>query len=213
MMGKRVKKNKFLNAVTNIGTWIANFFYLQLFWIIYSVKGLIVLGIFPATFAAVQVIYKWFESMEFDFSIHETFQDAYRDSYKQANIVGYISLLVVAILYVDLRVSNVFIQSIFLHTMLLFFSFAVLSVGMYLFTVMSRYEYSVKNVFKQSFFVALATPINTLAAGVALVLSVALLSNYLFLAIFFGVPILLMPIVWFTYSGLLAAEGKKASTD
>lgn len=212
-MNNRVKKNKFLNAVTNIGTWIANFFYLQLFWILYSVKGLLVLGIFPATFAAVQVIYKWFENMEFDFSIHETFKASYNEGFKRANIVGYISLLVVAILYVDLRISNVFIQSIFLHTMLLFFSFAVLSVGLYLFTVMSRYEYSVKHIFKQSFFVALATPINTLAAGVALILAVALLSNFLFLAVFFGVPIILMPIVWFTYSGILAAESKKASVE
>lgn len=212
-MNNRVKKNKFLNAVTNIGTWIANLFYLQLFWVIYSVKGLLVLGIFPATLAAVQVIYKWFESMEFDFSIHETFKSSYKEGFKRANIVGYISLLVVGILYVDLRISNVFIQSIFLHTMLLFFSFAVLSVGLYLFTVMSRYEYSVKHIFKQSFFVALATPINTLAAGIGLVLSVALLSNFLFLAIFFGVPIILMPIVWFTYSGLLAAESKKGSVE
>lgn len=212
-MNNRVKKNKFLNTITNIGAWIANFFYLQLFWVAYSVKGLLVLGIFPATLAAVQVIYKWFESMEFDFPIHQTFKAAYHEDFKQANIIGYLSLLVVAILYIDLRVSNVFIQSIFLHTMLLFFSFAVLSVGLYLFTVMSRYDYSVKNIFKQAFFVALATPINTLAAGIGLVLSVALLSNYLFLGIFFGVPIILLPMVWFTYKGILVAETKKASTD
>lgn len=212
-MNNRVKKNKFLNALTNIGTWVANLFYLQLFWILYSIKGLLVLGIFPATFATVQVIYKWFEDKAADLSIHETFKTSYTESFKQANSVGYISLLVVGILYVDLRISNVFIQSIFLHTMLLFFSFAVLSVGMYLYTVMSRYDYSVKHVFKQSFYVALATPINTLAAGVALVLAVALLSNYRFLTIFFGVPIILMPIVWFTYSGILAAESKRATTD
>ena len=29
-MNNRVKKNKFLSAVTNLGTWIANLFYLQL---------------------------------------------------------------------------------------------------------------------------------------------------------------------------------------
>ena len=212
-MNNRVKKNKFLSAVTNLGTWIANLFYLQLFWIIYSIKGLLVLGIFPASLAAVRVIYKWFDTQEFDFSIHETFKIAYREGFKKANIVGFLSLFVVVILYVDLRISNVFIQSIFLHTMLLFFSFAVLSVGLYLFTVMSRYEYTVRQVFKQSFFVALATPINTLAASVALVLSVSLLSNFLFLAVFFAVPIILFPIVWFTYNGILTAETKRASAE
>lgn len=212
-MNNRVKRNKFLNTITSIGAWIANFFYLQLFWVIYSVKGLVVLGIFPATLAAAQVIYQWFDSMEFDFPIHQTFKAAYHENFKQANIIGYLSSLAVAILYIDLRVSNVFIQSIFLHTMLLFFSLAVLSVGLYLFTVMARYDYSVKHIFKQAFFVALATPINTLAAGIGLVLSVALLSNYLFLGIFFGIPIILMPIVWFTYKGILVAETKRASTD
>lgn len=209
-MDKRVKENKFLNNVIMLGTWIYQLFLLQILWFFYALKGLILGGIFPATAGAVKVFYRWFSEKSADFSIQDQLNETFRSEFKKANAVGYSSLAIILILYIDLRVSNVFIQSIFLHTMLLLFSGLILSVGLYLFTVLTRYDFTLLNIFKQSFFIALSVPIYTVAAAVSLILSVALLSNYAFLLIFFGIPIILAPIVWFTYSGMLVAETKRA---
>lgn len=205
----KAKENKFLKHVTNLGLWISHVFSLQLLWLVYSLKGLMIGGVFPATASTVSILYRWFDEKEANFSIQEEFKNTYRTEFKIANAIGYISLMIAGILYVDLRVSNVFIQSIFLHTALLFFSAMVLSVGLYLFTVLRRYDFSVKDVFKQSFFVALSVPIYTIAAVIALILSVSLLINFSFLLVFFGVPIILAPVVWFTYNGVLIAEEKR----
>src|SRR5699024_6518300 len=126
----KAKENKFLKHVTNLGTWLSNVFLLQLLWLGYSLKGLFVGGIFPATASAVIVLYRWFDEKEATYSVQEEFKHTYQAEFKIANAIGYISLMIIAILYVDLRVSNVFIQSIFLHTALLFFTAMILSVGL-----------------------------------------------------------------------------------
>lgn len=208
-MEQKQKSNKFLNTVMNGGTWIYNIFLLQFLWILYSIKGVIVLGVFPSTAGIVQVVYRWFNKKEVDFSISTEFKRGYRSQFKRANLIGYILLAAGAIFYLDLRVSNVFIQSIFLHTLLLFLGLLVLCMGLYTFTVLARYDYSLGNIFKQSFFVALSAPVYTTAAVISLLMVIELLRNYLFLLLFFGLPLLIIPVVWFTYSGIVTAEKRR----
>lgn len=208
-MTDNIKKNKFLNALVSFGMWIYNFFILQLFWILYSLKGFIILGVFPASASVVKVMYTWFEEKETNLSIKEEFSQTYETYFKRSNQIGYIMLLTFAILYVDLRVSNVFIQSIVVHTLLLFLTFLILCVSLYTYTIMVRYDFSLKNIFKQSFFIALSVPIYTFSAAVGLILAVTLMRNYFFLFFFFGIPLLFLPIVWFTYTGAIKAEEKR----
>lgn len=208
-MKEKNKENKFISAVTTIGNWIANFFFLHLLWILYSLRGLIIAGLLPSTAAVTHVMYKWFNNKDDNFKIREEFNTAYKEHFKQANQIGYIVLIIFAMLYVDLRVSNVFIQSIFFHTLLLFITFFVLSFSLFLFTVMVRYDFSLKNIFKQAFFVTLSVPIYSIATSVGLLLVVSLMRNYIFLAFFFGISLLLLPVVWFTYTGVLKAEEKR----
>ena len=208
-MKEQNEKNKFISIITNIGNWVSNFFFLHLLWLVYSLRGFIILGIFPSTAAVSQVMYKWFDTKEKTFKVREQFDKAYKEYFKLANQIGYIVLLVFGMLYVDLRVSNVFIQSIILHTFLLFITLLALCISFFLFTIMIRYEFSLKNIFKQSFFVALSVPIYSVSAVVGLILTLSLMKNYIFLAFFFGISLLFLPIVWFTYTGVKKAEERR----
>lgn len=208
-MSDNIKKSKFLNALISFGMWIYNFFILQLFWVLHSLKGFIVFGVFPANASVTRVMYRWFDEKGESFSIKEEFSQAYKAYFKRSNQIGYMMLLAFAIVYIDLRVSNVFIQSIILHTLILFLGFLVLCVGLYTYTIMIRYNFSLKNTLKQSFFIALSVPLFTLSAVVGLIIVITLMRNYLFLLFFFGIPLFFLPIVWFTYTGAIKAEEKR----
>lgn len=208
-MERKDKENKFLNTIINAGNWIYNLALLQFLSIAYTLRGFVVLGFFPSMVAVVKVVYRWFDKKEVDFSIWKEFQEGYKTFFKPANQIGYFLLLVSVIFYVDLRISNVFIQSIILHSGLLFLGFVLICMSLYTFTTLVRYDFSVKNVLKQSFFVAYSVPIFTLSAVVSLIMVTELLRNYLFIALFFGIPFLIIPVVWFTYTGLKKAEERK----
>lgn len=208
-MERKDKENKFLNTIINAGNWIYSLALLQFLSLVYTLRGFVILGFFPSLAAVVKVAYRWFDKKEVDFSIWKEFQAGYKSYFKAANQIGYVLLLLGAIFYIDLRISNVFIQSILLHSGLLFLGFALICMSLYTFTTLVRYDFSVKNVLKQSFFVAYSVPIFTLSAVVSLILVTELLRNYLFLAMFFGIPFFIIPVVWFTYTGLKKAEERK----
>lgn len=209
-MEQKQKSNKFLNTIMIAGNWIYNIFLLQFLWLLYTLRGVVFFGVFPSIAGIVHVAYRWFSTKEIDFSVSEEFRRGYLSQFKQANQIGYILLAAAAIFYLDIRVSNVFIQSIILHTLLLFLGLLVLCMALYTFTVLARYEYSLGNIFKQSFFVALSAPVYTAAAVISSLMVIELLRNYLFLLLFFGIPLLIIPVVWFTYTGILTAEKRKA---
>lgn len=201
--------NQFLDSIIKLGSWIYNFFMLQALWVLYSLKGVVVLGVFPATISVSQVLYRSFKEENLNFSIFSEFKDAYNTNFKRSNQVGYIYLLIYLFLYVDLRISNVFIQSIILHTILILLLLIVIALSLYSFIVIIRYELSLKNIFKQSFFVALSVPTHTIAAIVGLVLIIRFIIKFNLFLVFFGIPLLLLPVIWFTYTGCLKAEEQK----
>jgi len=212
-MSKETKNNRFLKVVTSLGLAIYNLFLLQILWIFYSLKGFLFLGIFPAGVSVANILYNWFDEDKRN-TIASDFKETYSSKFKKSNQLGYIFLLVFVILYIDLRISNIFIQSIIVHTLLLFLTLLAVSVTVYGFVVIVRYNYSsLKNILRQSFFIALSVPIYTVAALVGLILVSYLLYNYVFLFLFFGIPLFLIPIVWFTYKGALKAEQKKMDLD
>lgn len=201
--------NQFLDSIIKLGSWIYNFFMLQALWVLYSLKGVVVLGVFPATISVSQVLYRSFKEENLNFSIFSEFKDAYNTNFKRSNQVGYIYLLIYLFLYVDLRISNVFIQSIILHTILILLLLIVIALSLYSFIVIIRYELSLKDIFKQSFFVALSVPTHTIAAIVGLVLIIRFIIKFNLFLVFFGIPLLLLPVIWFTYTGCLKAEEQK----
>lgn len=211
-MSKSTKDNRFINFIIKLGQVIYDMFLLQILWIFYSLKGFILLGIFPATVAVVNIYYKRLQGNE-NLSITKEFKESYDLNFKQANQVGYLHAVILGLLYIDLRVSTLYIQSIILHTFLLLLTLLAVTVCIYSFIIIVRYDFSLSQVIKQAFFVSLSVPVYTIATLVGIILISVLMYNYIFLLLFFGIPLILIPVVWFTYEGLKAAEAKRKELD
>src|SRR5690606_34729027 len=68
-------------------------------WLLFSLLGLVILGIFPATASMYTVIRKWLNNEE----VHtfRVFSETYRKEFMQTNKIGWLLALMGLILYLD----------------------------------------------------------------------------------------------------------------
>src|SRR5699024_12292779 len=75
--------------IFDMGNWLFKFIYLHTLWIIFSILGLGVFGIFPATASVFTVARKLLEEGE-DVPIFQTFFHSYKSIFFLAIVIGYI---------------------------------------------------------------------------------------------------------------------------
>lgn len=142
--------------------WITRLAYLNILWILFTVVGLVVFGLFPATAATFAVTRKW-QTGDTELPIFKTFWEAYREEFKQANYLGFILFLIGFFLYFDLRFAQS--QTGFFHIFkffflgLLFFYYVML---LYVFPVFSHYQMKTLEYIKHAFILALGRPLQSI---------------------------------------------------
>ena len=200
-------KSEFIRINLTFGQWLYNFILLQFLPVLYTLKGFILFGIFPAIASTFNIFYRWIALKEYDKSVSEQFKQFYKDSFWRANKLGWGVITVGAFLIFDLYISSYYIQSLLLHTLLVGLFFIYLVISSYLFVTFSRYEYEkLRDYIKQSFYIGLSSIFQSVAILLAIVV-VSYLFNYVpFLFMFFGIPILFGAISWFAIQGILKAE-------
>ncbi|WP_191271100.1 YesL family protein [Neobacillus kokaensis] len=77
----------YMGKLNTIMEWIMRFFVLQLVWILFSFAGLIVGGIFPATFSMFAICRKWLNK-ETEFSIFREFKAYFCEGFIKTNLLG-----------------------------------------------------------------------------------------------------------------------------
>ncbi|MFD2656999.1 YesL family protein [Gracilibacillus thailandensis] len=151
-----------MNALNKAFEWISKVAYLNLLWIGFTLFGLVIVGLFPSTAATFSIVRKWV-SGNTDIPLFKTFWKAYRQSLRQANILGYIIAIMGYILYLDfLFVTLVENDYLMLLTIpFLFISIFLLLTSFYVFPVYVHYDMKLLQVLKSSFFIMVLNPIPT----------------------------------------------------
>lgn len=81
-------------------SWITKIAYINLLWIVFSIAGLLLFGIMPATIAICTVVRKWFLK-EAEFAIFPVFVSTYKQEFFSANKLGVLLLLSACFLLAD----------------------------------------------------------------------------------------------------------------
>lgn len=81
--------------------WIYKFSILNILWLLFSLFGLIIFGIAPATTAAYGVIQTWMRQEQTKGTILSHFWQTYKETFIRANTLWLILLVIGFILYVD----------------------------------------------------------------------------------------------------------------
>lgn len=160
-----------------LGEWALNLFLLNLLWIIFSMLGLFIVGIFPATVALFAVMRKLtMESKEVP--VFKLFWTTYKREFVKANIIGYAWSLIGFVLYIDLRVLNQLDSSLLnqLFTFGLYMIIAAYLVTLlYLFPIFVHFNLKKREYFKYAIILTIGRPIQSIMLIIGLTVGLFIL--------------------------------------
>jgi uncharacterized membrane protein YesL len=130
--------------------------YLNLLWILFTVIGLVIFGVFPASVALLAIIRKWLMK-DTDTPIFKSFFLEYKKGFIRSNIFGFIFIVAAAILYTNFSYilhGSGQLQGI-LTIGLIINGFIFLITFIYFFPVYVHYKVKFREYFKHSFLMGL----------------------------------------------------------
>lgn len=138
--------------------WILRLIWTNLLWVGFTLFGLIIFGIMPATVALFAVTRKW-TMKEFDFSIWKMFKETYFKEWKNSNKIGIIFWLIGMFLFFNLRIAEQMegFFSLFLYIFFIFLMLFYMMMISFFFPIYVQYKFSIKEYIKQSFIYSLVS--------------------------------------------------------
>jgi uncharacterized membrane protein YesL len=115
--GDYMEINGVWGSLYRVSIWVSRFALLNVLWIVATLIGFILLGIFPATIAMFTVVRKWVQK-EYDIPVFRTFYKSFKTNFLQANGFGIITYVFGYILSVFLKYTGLMNDSVF-HSVLL----------------------------------------------------------------------------------------------
>jgi len=143
--------------------WLVRLAYLNLLWIAFTLIGLVVLGFFPATTAMYAICRKWLLGDE-DIPIFKTFRKLYFSEFIKSNVIGFVLLLIIFLLYFDIKFfqsfQHYFFQVLSIISFIMLFVFFVAS--LYIFPSIVHYKFTLIDYLKNCFIFSIGRPLHTI---------------------------------------------------
>ncbi|WP_339149194.1 MULTISPECIES: DUF624 domain-containing protein [unclassified Sutcliffiella] len=145
----------------SIFEWITRVAYLNVIWILLSLSGGIVLGLFPATVSMFAIIRKWLRG-DTNFSLFRTFSHHYKREFWKSNRLGFIIGGLCVIFILDYWYLFYYSPEVMWGQILLFaLSLLFLLFLFYLFPTYVHYDLKIIALLKQTFLLMLIHPLHT----------------------------------------------------
>ncbi|WP_026584049.1 YesL family protein [Bacillus sp. J33] len=122
---------KTMGKLFSVCEWIMKLAYVNLLWFFFTIAGLIVFGIMPATVSLFTIVRKW-QMKETELPIWETFLSAYKKEFRKSNLLGLMLLLIGGFLILDF----IFLKQIAGFLKLVLFAPLLIISGLYLITLL-----------------------------------------------------------------------------
>lgn len=177
--------------------WIMKLAYVNILWFLFTLIGMIVTGIAPASISLFTVIRKWLIGEE-NIPIFKTFFYTYKKEFLRANAMGLLMIATACILYIDfLYMLNVrgmlqVIFSIFLFMATIFY----MIIFVYVFPIYVHYKLRFFQYIKYSFLIGMVNPVITIKMIVSIILLVLLFMHIPGLVPFFGISLYSFILMW-----------------
>ncbi|MBM7677058.1 YesL family protein [Gracilibacillus alcaliphilus] len=190
--------------------WIWRLAYLNILWIFFTLIGLGVFGVFPATASIYAVNRKWLLG-DSEIPIFKVFWTSFKENFFKANMLGITLVVIGYVLYFNVNYLSV--SSGMEHTLLSgFFYITVVCYFFllcYLFPIFVHFELTFFRYFMVAIIIPFTTPFTLISTLVSL--AIALYMLYLFpgLIPFFAVSVLSWLIMWNSTHAFRRIENKK----
>lgn len=148
--------NTISSALYSIFEWISRFAFLQLLWIMFTLIGGIIFGLFPSTLAVFAIIRSWLKG-DTEIPILKSFWNFYKVEFIKANKLG----LIVSIVFMVYVTDYLYMQhsSVTWYHIPLFASFIIfLLFSLYIFPVFVHFQLNTLGLIKNAFLIMLINP-------------------------------------------------------
>lgn len=140
-----------VNLLNTIFIWITRITVVNILWVLYTLKGLIIAGVFPATLAILSISRKWLSGAK-NINLHKAFKQSFKKEFIASNIAGWLLTIIGSILYVNYKVmlnmtEELLGLNIFAFYLILFFYFQLV---IWLFPIISHYNGTIFQHLKNS---------------------------------------------------------------
>ncbi|KAB8136770.1 YesL family protein [Gracilibacillus oryzae] len=193
-------------SVYRVSEWIARLIYVNVMWIVCTIIGLGILGLFPATSAMFAVTRRWVLG-ERDVPIFKLFWQYFKADFKKSNILGYIVTIVGVFIYVDFKFFQGITHPVYSLITMIFMVllFLYFTVTLYIFPIFVHYDMKVRDYIKYAFIIAIGRPVQTLAMLLGVIVVYLLYSHFPGIIPFVGASLLsfvLMQVSYFSFGKL-----------
>ena len=196
------------NKLIKIGNFLGDMFILQAYFICYSLRGGIILGVFPSLMAVIDILSIKFYK-EDDEVLSYLFKKSYKENFKKSNKVGWTLLLSGVILFFDYYINKNYINNKAVGIILLILLIIYIILASHMPITLLRFDLSFKNYFKQAMLIALSSPFELISVILSELLIEQVLVRLPILILFLGAPLVAMPFAWFTYRSIEKIKVKK----
>ncbi|MFJ5621892.1 YesL family protein [Peribacillus loiseleuriae] len=144
---------KTMGKLFTVCEWIIRLAFVNLLWILFSIAGLLVFGIMPASVALFTIVRKW-QMKETDIPVLKTFLTVYRQEFKRSNGLGFCLLLSGTFLIFDflyLRTVHGALQIALLVPLMIIAAFYI-TIALYILPVYVHYDLKMITNLKNAFF-------------------------------------------------------------
>ena len=172
-----------------ISVWITRFAYVNILWIAFTILGLGLFGLMPATVAMFAVVRKW-NLGEQDIAIFPLFWKTYRQEFVKANGLGFLLAAIGYLLTIEFQILGT--QTSLIYQMVQFSVVVILilfvMVVAYFFPIYVHFNLKSMDYIKWPFIIGIIHPILTvvLLVGIGLLLSITFYSLPALLFLFGG---------------------------
>ncbi|WP_163536061.1 DUF624 domain-containing protein [Gracilibacillus sp. YIM 98692] len=149
--------------------YIVKLVYLNILWFLFTLLGLVVLGIAPATVALCRVQKMWLEERHVP-SIFSLFWQEYKKHFKKSNLLALTMLILGYLIYFDLKFfvqkDGLFNQIISLFIFILSIWYIIILI--YIFPTYVHYQLKWWKYIQYAFVIGMVNPLKTIGMGIAL---------------------------------------------
>ena len=192
-----------------ITAWMMKIAYLNILWLLFTIAGLFLLGLFPATAAMFSVIRNWFIGKS-DTSIWAAFWTFFRQNFIRLNGFALLFYGFAFFLYYDFSFIQLNPGKLdFLFPVLLLITLIFIMISIYFFPIYVHFDLKSFQYIKQAFLIAVVSPLETISiilSIIALYLIVTLLPGII--PLFTG-SVLAYIITWLSFRAFERIKNKK----
>lgn len=187
---------------------------LQLIALLFTLRGAIILGIFPSIATTMKLLARHLSDGASDAfetpwkKLYQEFRQYYRESFRQVNVLSLGLCLLTIGLSLDLWINVHYLRNQALQIGLVIILSALIVFWMYLFAVYNRYALPLRSYIRQTVVVAFSNILQTLAIFISIIVLTALLVLFPVVLSFLIVPLYLLPLTWFTNQACIKLEVK-----